>query len=73
MAPLIELVRSESATIFAPPPLLDGHEIADTLGIDPGPRLGEVAGALRRAQIEGRVATREAAIEWLKRLPDPRD
>ncbi len=64
---LIELARSEAQAIFAPPPLLDGHEIASLLGLAPGPRLGELASDLRRAQIEGRVTTRDAAVDWLER------
>ncbi len=66
-AALVELARLEGAAIFAPRPLLDGHEIAEILGLAPGPRLGELAAGLRRAQIEGRVASREAAVDWLER------
>ena len=65
---LIELVRTDADAIFAPPPLLDGHEIAELIDVEPGPRLGEVVGGLRRAQIEARVTNREAAVDWLKRL-----
>ncbi len=64
---LVELARSDAEAIFAPRPLLDGHEIAELLAVAPGPRLGELAGRLRRAQIEGRVSTRDAAIEWLRK------
>lgn len=67
-ARLSELARSEADAIFAPAPLLDGHEIAELLGIAPGPRLGELAGELRRAQIEGRISTRSAAADWLRQL-----
>ncbi len=66
---LIDLVRTRSEVIFAPPPLLNGHEISEILALPPGPRLGDIAGRLRRAQVEGRVSTRSAAVDWLERLP----
>ncbi len=65
LGPLLRLTATEAEAIFTPPPLLDGHQIAELLDIGPGPRLGELAGGLRRAQIEGRVTTREEAIAWL--------
>lgn len=66
---LVELARAEGELIFAPPPLLDGHEIAEILGLEPGPRLGELVAGLRRAQIERRVVDREAATGWLRDQP----
>ncbi|MFN4013500.1 MAG: HDIG domain-containing metalloprotein [Aquificaceae bacterium] len=47
-------------------PLLNGHEIMQILGIGPGPLVGKVKEALERAQLEGKVSTREEAVEFIK-------
>ncbi len=46
-------------------PLLTGHDLR-ALGLKPGPRFGELLRALRMAQIEGRVRTRDEALAWLQ-------
>ncbi len=52
-----------------PAPLLRGDELARELGIDPGPRLGELLAELEAAQYAGEVSDRGAALEharnWL--------
>ena len=42
-----------------PAPLVRGDELADALGIEPGPRLGELLAELEEATYAGEVATRE--------------
>ncbi len=53
-----------------PPPLLRGDELARELGIERGPRLGELLGELEAAQYAGEVNDRDAALEharnWLE-------
>jgi poly(A) polymerase len=52
-----------------PAPLLRGDELADELGIAPGPKLGELMAELEAAQYAGEIDDRSAAIEharnWL--------
>ncbi|HEX5761065.1 MAG TPA: HDIG domain-containing protein, partial [Thermoanaerobaculia bacterium] len=52
-----------------PPPLLRGDELAAELGIEEGPRLGELLAELEAAQYAGEVGDRAAAVEharnWL--------
>src|SRR4051794_3868887 len=53
-----------------PAPLLPGDELAAEVGIEPGPRLGEILAELEEAQYAGEVTTREEAVEharWLAR------
>jgi poly(A) polymerase len=45
-----------------PAPLLRGDELARELGIDEGPRIGEVLAELEAAQYAGEVSDREAAL-----------
>ncbi|MFN7064716.1 MAG: HD domain-containing protein [Aquificaceae bacterium] len=46
--------------------LLDGKEIMQVLGIGPGPFVGEIKKALEEAQIEGKVRTKEEAVEFVR-------
>jgi hypothetical protein len=39
-----------------------GDDLADALGIEPGPRLGELLAAIDEAAYAGEVATRDDAI-----------
>ena len=57
---LAALAHAEGAAIFDPSPLLDGHRLRH-LGVTPGPELGAILTALRRAQVEGRIATQAEA------------
>ena len=65
LRPLVELARRDGAAILDPPRLLKGEEVQELLGIPPGPQLGKALDAVRRAQVDGRVRTREEAIELL--------
>ena len=59
---------AEEARAMTSPPLLDGREAMEALGIGAGPELGRLLGLLREAQAVGAVATREAAIAYLREL-----
>jgi poly(A) polymerase len=50
-----------------PPSLITGDDLK-ALGLTPGPLYKELLDAAREAQLEGRVATREAALDLVKRL-----
>jgi putative nucleotidyltransferase with HDIG domain len=49
-----------------PEPLIRGDELAQELGVTPGPALGELVAALRRAQFTGEVGSREEAIAFAR-------
>ncbi len=48
--------------------LLNGNEVMAELGIPPGPGLGRLLAALQSAEADGRVETREQAVEFLRGL-----
>lgn len=52
------------------PKLLDGHEVMEMLGIKAGKKLGEILNALKEAQIDGDVVTKEDAVEFIKKFTD---
>jgi poly(A) polymerase len=49
-----------------PEPLIKGDDLI-AAGYEPGPRFKEILGAVEDAQLEGRVASREAAMEYVRR------
>lgn len=51
-----------------PRPLLRGDELAGALGIDTGPRVGELLERLAEAQYAGEVRTHEDALEHVRKL-----
>lgn len=52
----------------APAPLIRGDDLADALGIAPGPRLGELLAELAHAQYAGEVTSAAEAIDHARRL-----
>src|ERR1043165_7970001 len=49
-----------------PPPLLRGDDLI-ALGLEPGPKFGQILEAVETRQLEGTLRTREEALEWVKR------
>jgi tRNA nucleotidyltransferase/poly(A) polymerase len=63
---LLENYWEKPQEIVAPPRLLDGNELMKALGLQPGPQLGKLLEAIREAQATGKVADREAALEYAR-------
>ncbi len=51
-----------------PAPLLNGTEVMQVLGLQPGPRIGQLLEALQEAQVMDQVRTREEALDFLRQL-----
>ncbi|MBY0404196.1 MAG: HD domain-containing protein [Cyanobacteria bacterium] len=62
---LFELYEAELANLKRPP-LLNGHQVMETLRIQPGPQIKEIQEALIEAAQLGEIQTPEEAIDWLK-------
>ncbi|MDW8067133.1 MAG: HD domain-containing protein [Aquificaceae bacterium] len=58
--------RRDKLSKLSVKPLLDGEEIMRMLGIGPGPLVGKIKKALEDAQLEGKVSTKEEAVEFVK-------
>lgn len=63
---LLENFWEKPEESVSPPRLLDGKELIKELGIEPGPRLGQLIDALREAQATGKVTTREDAVKYAR-------
>ena len=53
-----------------PPTILNGHDLMEAFGLDPGPIIGELLEKVREAQVAGEVGTREDAICIVKAAID---
>ena len=60
--------RFQEESIAHPPKLIDGHDIINLSGLNPGPKIGEILEVVREAQASGEVATRPEALSLIKRL-----
>jgi poly(A) polymerase len=67
-----ELLRYYYEEFSQQPPLLDGREVMEALGLPSGEEVGRLLNRLREAEIAGRVRTREEALEFLKNLDSSR-
>jgi poly(A) polymerase len=68
-----ERVGRALAALATPPPLeplLDGREVMAALGLEPGPRVGEVLAAVAEARAVGDVRTRDEALAYAARLAE---
>lgn len=63
---LVDLARREGEALFDPPRLVNGADVQALLGIPPGREIGRVLDAVRAAQVEGRVRSREEAVEMVR-------
>jgi putative nucleotidyltransferase with HDIG domain len=55
--------------VASPPQLVTGRDVMSVLGVPPGPQVGQLLEAVREAQAEGQVRTREEALEFLRGQP----
>jgi poly(A) polymerase len=58
----------EEESLSKPPKLIDGHDVMNTFGLSPGPKVGELLEALREAQAAGEVTNKQEALHYVKRL-----
>ncbi|HEY41650.1 MAG TPA: CCA tRNA nucleotidyltransferase [Dehalococcoidia bacterium] len=57
----------EQQSQVSPVKLIDGHDLMNIFGLTPGPLLGELLESVREAQATGEVATREEALEYVRK------
>jgi len=49
-----------------PPPLLNGSDLIERFGLEPGPLIGELLAKLQEAQAAGEVSDRKAALRFIE-------
>jgi tRNA nucleotidyltransferase/poly(A) polymerase len=65
---LADLAQREGDAVFDPPRLLTGGDVQQLLGIPAGREVGRVLDAVRSAQVDGTVRTREEAVELVRAI-----
>ena len=65
---LLESYLDHYDTEVAPPALITGHDLLQHLHLKPGPLVGELIEKISEAQVEGRISTREEALDLARRL-----
>jgi hypothetical protein len=63
---LAALLSADGERILAPPRLLSGEDVQHLLGVPPGPEIGRALDRVRRAQVDGEIASREEAERLLR-------
>jgi len=66
----ILMQRYADETLAAPPRLLTGHDLMQTLGLSPGPLVGQLLATVEEAQGAGEVRSREDALTLARRELD---
>jgi len=61
-----EKLRSIPPDAIRPQPLITGQDLIEA-GYEPGPRFKEILGTVEDAQLEGRLASPEAAMDYVRR------
>ena len=51
-----------------PTRLITGRDVMDALSLPPSPKIGEILEAVSVAQVEGKIASRQEALDFLKTL-----
>ena len=64
MAPLINRFLNPEDPVAHPTPLVTGRDLMRSLGIRPGPQVGQLLAAIQLAQAEGEVSTSMEALQW---------
>ncbi len=70
IAQLLDRYWRARETVIAPPALVDGRTLMRELKLEAGPRVGELLEAIREAQAEGEVKSRDDALEFARRQVD---
>jgi poly(A) polymerase len=52
--------------------LIDGHDLIDIFGLEPGRTIGEILGQVKEAQATGEVIDRESALRYIRKLLEQR-
>ncbi len=60
--------RLEERDLPQPSKLVNGHDLIETFGLEPGRRVGELLEAVHEAQAVGELTDRQQALDYVKRL-----
>lgn len=67
LAEVLEIQERHIRPALHGPSLLTGRDLIDVFSLSPGPLFAKILAGLEAAQVEGEVATREDALDWVER------
>ena len=73
VAAVLEAGAEQPGNRNGKPPLINGHDLMDSLDLPPGPRIGSLLERLREAEAVGEISSREDAMELAARLVNQGD
>jgi poly(A) polymerase len=53
--------------VLSGPKLLTGHDLIDTLKLEPGPEIGRLLEAVEAAAVAGEIGSKQEALDWLQK------
>lgn len=65
---LLEGWWEKKEEIITPPPVLNGNDLINELGLKPGPKIGQILRSIQEAQATGNVLNRRQALEFAEQL-----
>ncbi|SDP66751.1 HD domain-containing protein [Desulforhopalus singaporensis] len=65
--------RESIKPVLQGPKLLNGKDLIELFGLEPGPDFAVILGELEVAQVEGKVIDRGTAVEWVEKFLGKRD
>ncbi|MDF1613600.1 CCA tRNA nucleotidyltransferase [Desulfurivibrio dismutans] len=65
-AEVMRVAEEHLAPVLRRPPLLNGHDLREELGLTPGPCFKEILDGLEQARVDGAVVTRGEALAWVR-------
>lgn len=65
---LLEAYFEARDRIIEPTPLINGQDLLEALGLEPGPKVGRLLEAIREAQAAGEVQTHEQALSLARKI-----
>ncbi|ADH86011.1 HDIG domain-containing metalloprotein [Desulfurivibrio alkaliphilus] len=65
-AEVMRVAEEQLAPVLQQPPLLNGHDLQQLLGLTPGPWFKKILAGLEQARVEGAVCTRQEALAWVR-------
>ena len=65
---LLESWWERNETAVSPPQLLDGHQIIQRYGLQPGPQIGKLLEEVKEAQVTGEVQTLDEAFSLVEKI-----
>jgi hypothetical protein len=61
---LLDAWWEQRQEMVSPPSLIKGLDLIQTFELQPGPVIGKILEAIRLAQVEGKISTRQAALDF---------